>query len=149
MQAIIANHTGHCHCTIATPRTPPLNARTDPTERSMPAIISTKVMPTAIKTDAGISFAMDVKVVTEKKCAVEKPKTAVKRIRTATRPRQFSRISRVWLFLRTSFPAVTATDGAELVRFLSIDGVFDSGRLNNAEDHHKRFHDLQASPSPE
>jgi hypothetical protein len=58
-------------------------------------------------------FAIDMNVVTEKKCAVEILKTAVKRIRTATRPRQFSRIARAWRFRRASFSVVAATDGAD------------------------------------
>ena len=52
----------HFSCRIAAAVAAALSASTEPTDRSMPAMISTKVMPTAITASAGISLAMVTKV---------------------------------------------------------------------------------------
>jgi len=57
----------HFHCTMAAAEVAAASAMTEPTDRSMPAMISTKVMPTAITASAGISLAMVTKVSTLQK----------------------------------------------------------------------------------
>ena len=52
----------HPHCASATPRSAPLKASTDPTERSMPAMMRTNVIPTEITVRAGIWLASVAKV---------------------------------------------------------------------------------------
>jgi len=49
-----ATHSGAFISMIARPSTAPLKAMTEPTERSMPAMINTNVMPTAMTVSDGI-----------------------------------------------------------------------------------------------
>ena len=59
--------TGQCHCRMAAAEVAADSAMTEPTDRSMPAMMSTNVMPTAITASAGISLAMVMKVSTLQK----------------------------------------------------------------------------------
>ena len=61
----------HCHDCSATAVRPLHSASTEPTDRSMPAITSTNVMPTDITSSAGTSFAMAVKVSRLRKYSLE------------------------------------------------------------------------------
>ena len=53
-QRMHATHSGAFISMIAKPRTAPLSAMTEPTDRSMPAMINTNVMPTAMTVSDGI-----------------------------------------------------------------------------------------------
>ncbi len=81
-----ASGTGRCHCRMAAAATAALSASTEPTERSMPAMISTKVMPTAITASAGISLAMVTKVSTVRKYSLRLPNSAIMPSSTTARP---------------------------------------------------------------
>lgn len=63
------------------------SASTEPTDKSMPAMISTKVMPTAITSRAGISLAMATKVSPLKKYSLRLLNSATMPTSTALRPR--------------------------------------------------------------
>ncbi len=82
-----ATGTGSCHCRMAAAVTAALSASTEPTERSMPAMISTKVMPTAITASAGISLAIEMKVSRVKKYSLSEPKSTTMPTSTTVRPR--------------------------------------------------------------
>ena len=58
---------GTCHFTMSVPSTAPDSASTEPTDRSIPPMTSTYVMPTAVSTVAGIWLAIVVNVFAEKK----------------------------------------------------------------------------------
>jgi hypothetical protein len=57
-----AGNGAHCHFSAATLTIDAASARTEPTDRSMPAMISTNVMPTDITTRSGIWFAIVLNV---------------------------------------------------------------------------------------
>ena len=67
--------------------TAPHNAITEPTDRSMFAMISTNVMPTATTVMSGIWLAIVVKVLTRRKCLVRMLKMATRTTTTPSRPR--------------------------------------------------------------
>src|SRR5450830_1729085 len=60
-------HTGQPQCTVASDSTEAAKAITEPTDKSMPPMIRTKVMPTAITTKVGISFDKVLRVARVKK----------------------------------------------------------------------------------
>ncbi|MNT00393.1 hypothetical protein D3C72_1348240 [compost metagenome] len=74
------------HTRMACAATAADSASTDPTDRSMPARISTKVMPTAITASAGISLAMVTKVSLLQKYSERKLNSAIMPARTTSRP---------------------------------------------------------------
>ncbi len=53
---------GQCHCKAATLVSAAPSASTEPTDRSMPAMINTNVMPIDITTRSGIWLAIVLKV---------------------------------------------------------------------------------------
>src|SRR6218665_837502 len=75
------------HCTIAAADMAAASAITEPTDRSMPAMISTKLMPTAITASAGISLAMVMKVSALQKYSDSDENSATMPASTAPRPR--------------------------------------------------------------
>jgi hypothetical protein len=74
--------------TMKAPMTVPARPSTEPTERSIPAMIRTYVMPTAITTVAGLWLAMvwNVAPVTKGRSA-SRLKMTIRMIRTASMPR--------------------------------------------------------------
>ncbi len=70
------------------PSTAPDRPSTEPTERSIPAVMSTKVMATAIRIAAGIWFAMAVKFVAVRKFGLLRLKNATSRTSAALRARE-------------------------------------------------------------
>ena len=62
MPSNAAGSAPQCHCNAATLVTAAPRASTEPTDRSMPAMISTNVMPTDITTRSGIWFAIVLNV---------------------------------------------------------------------------------------
>src|ERR1700761_6467559 len=58
----VAGSSDQCHCSIAMPATAAASAIVEPTDRSMPAMISTKVMPTAVTATAGVAVAIVTEV---------------------------------------------------------------------------------------
>src|SRR6218665_45422 len=73
------------HCTIAAADMA-AGRITEPTDRSMPAMISTKLMPTAITASAGISLAMVMKVSALQKYSDSDENSATMPASTAPRP---------------------------------------------------------------
>jgi hypothetical protein len=82
-----ATGTESFHSRMAAAVTAALSASTEPTDRSMPAMISTKVMPTAITASAGISLAMETKVSRVRKYSLIVPNSAIMPTSTTVRPR--------------------------------------------------------------
>src|SRR5471032_2592488 len=72
----VAGSSDQFHCSIAMPAMAAASAIVEPTDRSMPAMISTKVMPTAVTATAGMSLAIVTNVSLVKKyslCQLKKP----------------------------------------------------------------------------
>ena len=67
MPSRAALHTGQPQCTTASDSTEAASAITEPTDRSMPPMISTNVMPTAITTRVGMLFDRVLNVARVKK----------------------------------------------------------------------------------
>src|ERR1700744_5666688 len=63
-----AGNGDQCHFSATTLTTDAPSASTEPTDRSMPAMISTNVMPTAITTRSGIWLAIVLNVSYVRKC---------------------------------------------------------------------------------
>src|SRR5581483_2219852 len=64
------------HLSAATLTTDAASARTEPTDRSIPAMIRTKVIPTDMTTKSGIWFAIVLNVSYVKKCELSAEKSA-------------------------------------------------------------------------
>ena len=75
------------HCRMAAAEVAAASAITEPTDKSMPAMMSTKVMPTAITARAGISLAMVMKVSALQKYSDSDENSATMPASTASRPR--------------------------------------------------------------
>ncbi len=76
-----------CHCRMAAAVAAALKASTEPTDRSMPAMMSTKVMPIAITVSAGISLAMLTKVSVVRKYWLRLLNSTIMPASTAASPR--------------------------------------------------------------
>src|SRR6185369_2670736 len=74
-----------CQSTIATPRTAPLRPRTDPTERSIPPMIRTSVMPAETTVRVGMLLASVLKVLTVRKFLLNPPNRIRRANQTRTR----------------------------------------------------------------
>src|SRR6201996_7717425 len=68
---------GQCHFSAATLTTDAPSASTEPTDKSMLAMISTKVIPTDITTRSGIWFAIVTKVSYVRKCELSTENNAI------------------------------------------------------------------------
>ena len=72
---------------MATLTTEPARASTEPTDRSMPPMISTKVMPTASTIRSGIWLARVLKVAYERKWLLSKENSTTMLSKAPERPR--------------------------------------------------------------
>ena len=84
MPRLAATDSGSPQPATATPMMPALNAMTEPTDRSMPPTISTRVMPIVITVSAGSWFNSVVRVVSDRKLSAANPKNAISRTSDAT-----------------------------------------------------------------
>ena len=69
----IAAASGSRQSASATPSTAPDRASTEPTDRSIPPVMTTSVMPVATRSTSGSWFAMVRTVVAVRKCSVAAP----------------------------------------------------------------------------
>ena len=77
---------GQPHAVSALPSTALLSASTEPTERSIPPMTSTNVIPIAITASAGIWFASVTRVTRVRKWSLSAPNSASSSASTTSRP---------------------------------------------------------------